>query len=186
MAASDRARWNSRYASADVQGPPTPFLDEVGEMLPIRGAALDVAAGGGRHATWLALRGMAVTACDVSDVGLQLARVSALAKGAVIETVQADLEAEPLPAGPWAVIVCVDYLQRSLYPQFAAALEPGGALVVVHPTRRNLERNPRPSARFLLEDAELPSLLSGLEVRRYEEGWFGHRHVARALAIKRR
>jgi hypothetical protein len=47
----------------------------------------------------------------------------------------------------------------------------GGLLVVVHPTRANLERHGKPGPDFLLDDGELLGLVSSLEIRRYDEGW---------------
>jgi hypothetical protein len=51
------------------------------------------------------------------------------------------------------------------------------------PTRSNLERHTRPDPRHLLEDGELPGLVPGLEIVRYEEGWTEQgRHEARLVA----
>jgi tellurite methyltransferase len=66
---------------------------------------------------------------------------------------------------------------------FSQVLAPGGLLVFAQPTRSNLQRNPHPSARFLLEDGELPQLLRGLKVISYTEGWTEEgRHEARLVA----
>jgi tellurite methyltransferase len=64
-------------------------------------------------------------------------------------------------------------------------LAPDGLLVFAQPTRSNLQRHPHPSARFLLEDGELPRLLQGLEVVSYSEGWTDEgRHEARLVASR--
>jgi hypothetical protein len=47
---------------------------------------------------------------------------------------------------------------------------------------RNLERNEKPSRRWLAEPNELLRDLSGLTVVYYREGWVGNRHVARMVA----
>ncbi len=58
-------------------------------------------------------------------------------------------------------------------------------LVFVQPTKSNLQRHERPSARFLLEDGEVPRLVQGLEILSYEEGWLEEdRHEARIVARK--
>ena len=58
--------------------------------------------------------------------------------------------------------------------------------MVVHPTRSNLRRHTRPGPRHLLGDGELPGLVRGLEVLRYEEGWTEQgRHEARLVARRR-
>ena len=44
-------------------------------------------------------------------------------------------------------------------------------LVIGIGTERNLVRHPRPSARFLLADGELPGLIPGLTTLEHREGW---------------
>ncbi len=58
-----------------------------------------------------------------------------------------------------------------------------GLLAVAHATRSNLARHPRPGPDRVLEDGELPGLVRGLDVLRYEEGWLeSGRHEARLVA----
>ncbi|MDP7397079.1 MAG: methyltransferase domain-containing protein [Lentisphaeria bacterium] len=185
MSPGQREKWNQRYAE---RGPdataPCPWLATVESLLPPAGTALDVAGGAGRHAVWLAQRGLTVTIADIADAGLELARRTAAAGNLAISTVAVDLESEPLPAGPWDVILNTAYLHRPLMTQFTGHLKPGGVLVVVHPTHANLERHRHPGARFLLEKNELPTLIRGLDIVRYEEGWLDGRHEARLVARK--
>src|SRR4051794_28043345 len=64
------ADWDERYAQREqwTTGP-NPLVESlVGELPP--GDAVDLAAGEGRHALWLAARGWRVTAVDFSAVGL--------------------------------------------------------------------------------------------------------------------
>ncbi len=185
MSEDDRVRWNERYRAEAVVAPPSPFLLALDAILPRRGRALDVAGGSGRHALWLARRGLDVTLADVSDVALEQAAQAATAAGLSLATQRIDLEAEPLPPGPWDVVVCIAFLHRPLFAAFPEVLAPGGLLVFEHPTRANLQRHPRPAAQYLLDDGELPRLVVGLEVLRYEEGWLERgRHDARLLARK--
>jgi tellurite methyltransferase len=183
MTQSDRERWNARYAEEATIPPPSPFLLGLDALLPRAGRALDVAGGPGRHALWLARRGLDVTLADVSDVALEIAARAARAEGVALETRLADLEVEPLPRGPWDLVVCTYFLHRPLFAAFPGVLAPGGLLVFAHATRRNLERHPRPGPRHVLEDGELPTLLGGLEVVRLEEGWHeAGRYEARVVA----
>lgn len=190
---TDRQRWNERWqaaaASRDLFSP-SPFLLSLVAILPkaaddVAPRALDVAGGPGRNALWLAGRGFDVTLVDVSSVALELARHAAAAAGVSLKLVESDLESEPLPSGPFDLVVAIDYLHRPLFPAFAAALASRGLLVYAQPTRKNLERNAHPSARFLLEDGELPRLVPTLEIVRYDERWFDDRHEARLVARKR-
>lgn len=186
MSRADRTRWNTRYRAQEEPLPPSPFLESLDPVLPRRGRALDVAGGSGRHALWLARRGLEVTLADVSDVALDHARRAAEAAGLALATLRVDLEEEPLPPGPWDLIVCTYFLHRPIFAAFPAALAPGGLLVFAHATRSNLQRHPRPGPRHVLEDGELPGLLGPLEVLRSEEGWLeSGRHEARVLARRR-
>ena len=186
MAEGDRARWDARYRDHGPErgGDPSPFLVALDDLLPRRGRALDLAGGAGRNACWLARRGLDVTIADVSPAGLELARAAAAAAGVTLRLVETDLETDPLPGGSYELIVSIDFLCRPLFAAFPAALVSGGLLVYSQPTRANLERHPRPTARFLLQEGELRSLVGDLEILRYEEGWFGDRHEARVVARK--
>lgn len=186
MARGDAGRWDRIYAERGPElAEPASFLTAQAGRLPRSGPALDVAGGSGRHALWLARRGLAATLVDVSPIALERAREAASAAGLALATLAIDLESELLPAGPWSLIVCFHYLQRSLFPAFAAALAPGGMLLFCQPTVRNLERHARPSRRFLLEEGELAGLVAPLplEVVVLAEGWSGEgRHEAHLLA----
>lgn len=182
MPEADRTRWNERYEAEGAPSDPSPFVTGLDALLPRAGRALDVGGGAGRHARWLARRGLEVTLADVSDVALAQAGAAAEAEGLRLRLLQVDLEAEPLPAGPWDLILCTYFLHRPLFAAFAEALRPGGLLVFAHATRRNLERHPRPGPSHLLLDGELPSLVAGLEIVLQEEGWLeAGRHEARVV-----
>jgi tellurite methyltransferase len=186
MSQRDKEKWNDRYRERRTgAAEPSSLVIGIEPLLPARGRALDVAGGAGRHAIWLARRGLDVTLIDVSDVGLARARERARAAGVDLITREVDLETAPLPPGPWDVIVVFHFLSRPLFPALAAALAPGGLLVFCQPTRRNLERHRRPSAAYLLDEGELPALIAGLdlEVISCEEGWLDEgRHEARLVA----
>jgi len=181
----DREKWNARYRAEEAPSPPSPFLTSLAPLLPRRGRALDVAGGTGRHALWLARRGLETTLADVSDVALEKAAAAARREGLTLATLAIDLQATPLPPGPWDVIVCRYFLHRPLFAGFPAALAPGGWLVVTHATHSNLQRHDRPGPEYLLDDGELPALIRGLTVIRSEEGWVeSGRHEARLVARK--
>jgi tellurite methyltransferase len=182
VASGDRERWNERHAR-EPAGEPSRFVTGLEAVLPRRGRAIDVGGGTGRHALWLARRGLEVTLADVSDVALGMAASAARGEGLPFTAIEVDLETVPLPAGPWDVIVCTYFLHRPLFDVFPVALAPGGWLVFAHATRTNLERNPRPGPRHLLEDGEIRALVHGLEIVRCEEAWFEEgRHEARLVA----
>jgi hypothetical protein len=186
MSDFDRQKWNAKYADADfAPREPSVGLVRLDRFLPRRGRALEVAGGAGRHAIWLAGRGLDVTIADISAVGLAQARERAAAAGLAIRTLEIDLQEDPFPAGPWDLIVSVCFLWRPIYAAYPAALAPGGLLVVIQPTKKNLQRHDKPPADFLLDDGELPRLVQGLEIVHFEEGWLGDdRHDAVLVARK--
>src|SRR5687768_1769764 len=143
MSQEDQDRWDAKYREGAGGTEPSSFLLSVADMLPTRGRALDLAGGRGRHARWLARRGLDVTLADVSSIGLELARAGTARTGVTSETIQVGFESEPAPPGPWDVIVDFHYLQRPLFEQFPRLLAPGGLLVFCQATVRNLERHPK-------------------------------------------
>jgi tellurite methyltransferase len=188
MPTADREKWDAKYSTvAGVPTEPSAVLIGLAAFLPTSGRALDVAGGAGRNALWLAARSLDVTIWDVSPVGLALARHRANAANLRLETAEIDLEsAEHLPTGQFDLILSVCYLFRPLLARLPSVLKPGGTLIVIQPTLRNLERNDKPPAPYLLEEGELPRFVPGVEIVHYEEGWFADgRHDAVLVGRKR-
>src|SRR3954469_24173257 len=74
----DAAGWDERYAASELvwSAEPNVFVAEAcADLAP--GRALDLAAGEGRNAIWLARRGWQVTAVDFSQAGLDKGRTLA-------------------------------------------------------------------------------------------------------------
>ena len=188
MPADDRTRWDQRYASGDYTGSSSGWVPEwVADMepwLPQGGPALDIAAGAGRVSRWLALRGFDVTAVDISPVGLALAREAVESDGHVLKTAEVDLETDPLPPGQFSLVTCFHYWQPDLFPGIQDRLARGGILAAEVFTVPNLERNERPSRRFLADLGELKRVCDPLEILHYWEGWSGDQSLARVVARK--
>ena len=186
MPESDREKWDHKYLVS--RGPatqPSSLITALAPHLPKTGRALDIAGGAGRHAIWLAQRGLQSTLVDVAQAGLEIAQQRADDAGVSLTTLQLDLEEAAFPAGPWDLLLSSHYLQRSLFPLYPEQLSPGGILICLQPTLTNLERHPKPSARFLLRPNELPDLVPDLEILHYREGWLeANRHEA-ILAARR-
>jgi 2-polyprenyl-3-methyl-5-hydroxy-6-metoxy-1,4-benzoquinol methylase len=165
-----RERWNERHARTSTEGrqtEPATWLVEHRELLGEAAGrrALDIACGRGRNTLWLAELGFDVDAVDISDVAIQTVAATAAQRGLAIAVRRLDLTAEPLPAPPYAVIVVVDYLERSLFPHIEAALEPGGLLLYETYTREHSEMNPK----FTLGPNELLQAFPALRVLRYRD-----------------
>jgi tellurite methyltransferase len=186
MTSSSRDKWNARYQARRPEvETPSEVLRQLDPYLPRAGRALDVAGGAGRNAIWLARRGLDVTLCDISPVGLQLATRRAEAAGVALKTREIDLENEDFPGGPWDLIVSVLYLWRPLLRKSVEQLAPGGVLAVIQPTRANLQRHPKPPLEYLLAEGELAALAEPLAILHYSEGWqVDGRHDAVLVARK--
>ena len=185
MSESDREKWDERFRSGDHGGREAPgWLRDLESELPTEGMAIDVAAGAGRMALWMARRGLDVMAIDISPVGLALAREAAADEGVQIRTEIADLTRDSLPEGPFDLVACFHYRQPDLFPDMRLRLAPGGILVAELPTLHNEERHATPSRRWLAEPNELIWGCAGLDIVYYREGWLGDRHLARVVARK--
>jgi SAM-dependent methyltransferase len=182
-----RRRWDRRYdAPGYIFGrAPHPLLVEHSSLLLRGGTALDLAAGEGQNAVYLARLGHRVQAVDISPLGLRKARRLAREQGLRLQTVQQDLELEPPPPGPFPVIVWMHYLQHDLAGPVEQRLAPGGLLLMELATTRNLRLHRRPARRFLLQPGELRGWFPGLEIVMYREGVYGHHEVAQLVARKK-
>jgi tellurite methyltransferase len=83
---------------------------------------------------------------------------------------QADLEEVSLPSQMFSAVLCVNYLQRSLFPQIERALVPGGVLLFETYTVAQLafEGGPR-NPNYLLESGELRTAFPALRGLFYRE-----------------
>lgn len=168
----DAAHWDQRYTETDRlwSADPNPTVAEVvGPMVP--GRALDLGAGEGRHAAWLAQRGWQVTAVDFSAVGITRGRSAV--PDLDVEWVVDDVRTWQPPAGTTFDLVLVAYLHLTddVLSRVADWLAPGGALVVVGHALRNLTDGvggPQ-DARLLHTEDQLSAAADGLRVERLGE-----------------
>lgn len=162
MTEADRERWDARFAGlgAGEPGPPGALVGRE-DLVPGTGRALDLACGRGTVAVWLARRGLAVDAVDVSAVGLAAGR----AQAPEVHWFQADLD-DGLPvAGPYDVIVCQRFRDPALYPALVDALAPGGLLVVSVLSEVGDSGGP-----FRAPPGELLAAFGALDVLHHDEG----------------
>ncbi|MGI9622990.1 MAG: class I SAM-dependent methyltransferase [Acidimicrobiales bacterium] len=164
-----RRRWNARYSRrAAAAGDPAPFLRSIESHLPTTGSALDVGGGLGANSVWLAERGMNVTLLDVSDEALAQAREMVIPRGVGVEFLRRDVETDGLPPESRSDLVLMHlFLARGVVSDIGHHLAVGGVFALCQPTVVNLERHPKPSARFLLREGEVEEI--GARMQR--EGW---------------
>ena len=177
------ARWDERYADADYiwDVGPNHFVERhLAGAAP--GTAIDLAAGEGRNAVWLAQQGWQAIAVDFSETGLAKARQLAEHRGVAdrVETIVADALTYR-PEEPVDLVV-IAYLQlpgpmvRTVLEHAATWLRPGGRLLIVAHDRSNLEHGyggpPMPEVLYDLDDTV--AALAGLRVEIAE---VAERHV---------
>ncbi|MQA62561.1 MAG: methyltransferase domain-containing protein [Actinophytocola sp.] len=138
--------WDAKFGASEflfTDKPNQTVAAEVAALPP--GSALDLAAGQGRNAVWLAQQGWDVTAVDFSPVGLDRARRLAAANDVDVTFVLADVLTWQ-PQRACYDLVLISYLQlpagqlRSVLNGAVAALAPGGTLLVIGHDRDNLTR----------------------------------------------
>lgn len=134
----DEADWDHRYGGDRTWSgnPNGTLVHEVTDLAP--GRALDVGAGEGADALWLADCGWTVTATDISGNALARIRAEAERRGLAVDLIHGDVN-DPAPFGTTTFdLVSLQYGsfrrtpdQRGLH-NLLNAVAPGGTLLVVH------------------------------------------------------
>jgi 2-polyprenyl-3-methyl-5-hydroxy-6-metoxy-1,4-benzoquinol methylase len=173
----DREHWDERYGTEELiwKAEPNRFLVEELDALP-PGRALDVACGEGRNAVWLASKGWRVTGADFSRAGLAKAQRLATDRGVKVTWVEADVvEWQPPTASFDLVVVMYLHLpaeqRHQTLAHAAAALAPGGVLLVVGHDTSNLSKGtggPQDPA-VLFAPEEIVEDLTSLRIERAEQ-----------------
>jgi len=173
----DARAWDERYAASDLVWSSTPNQFVERELAGLRpGRALDLAAGEGRNALWLAEQGWEVTAVDFSLVGLDKGRAlqerHPRGRDLHVEWVHADAltyEAGPVPFD----LAVIAYLQlvadqrRAAVRRAFGALRVGGTFfLVAHDSTNLTEGTGGPQDPAVLCTAE--DVLADLDGERFE------------------
>lgn len=139
----DSTSWDQRYRGTGLvwTGDPNRFVREfLADAIPA--VAVDLGAGEGRNAVWLAQRGWHVTAVDFSAVGLAKTRSLAQAAGVTVATEVADaLEycpPQPVDLVLLAYLQLPDVEQERLLRRIPGWLAPGGVVLVVAHDKSNV------------------------------------------------
>jgi 2-polyprenyl-3-methyl-5-hydroxy-6-metoxy-1,4-benzoquinol methylase len=162
----DQQFWDEHYrAHATLwSGEPNPHLvSEASGLKP--GTALDVGCGEGADAIWLAERGWQVRAVDLSGVALERAATKAAAAG---DQVAGRIYWQQVDLTDWDPghgrfdLVTSHYLhlpadqREPLFDRLAAAVRPGGSLLIVghHPSdlQTTMRRPKQPELFFTADD----------------------------------
>jgi SAM-dependent methyltransferase len=161
----DRLKWNEKYQSQSYPDEPAAIVKQYVELAGGKNA-LDIAAGNGRNALFLARQGFVVDAVDIADTGL----AQFAGKHPGIHPICADLDEFDIPANRYDLIVNIKYLNRRLFPYIFKGLAPGGVLIFetfldsLNPAKK------QPNCRdYLLRKNELVHAFSSLKIVFYKE-----------------
>jgi SAM-dependent methyltransferase len=173
----DARAWDERYAASELVWSATPNQFVASELADLRpGRALDLAAGEGRNALWLADHGWDVTAVDFSLTGLDKGRTlqerHEHGRDLHVDWVHADVltyDAGPVPYD----LVLLAYLQltederRTAVRRGFGSLRVGGTFfLVAHDTTNLTEGTGGPSSAAVLYTAE--EVLADLDGERFD------------------
>ena len=167
VANSDITRWNLKYQkgqASKIEPRGEPELIALTDLLDNQGLALDMAAGRGRTALYLAELGYRVIACDGAEAALAGCSSSARNRGLDVSCMVCDLETYRFSEGLFDLLVVVRYLNRSLLPILPGWIRPNGWLFYKTFNRRFLKTNPGFNPDYTVDPGELDRMFSRLDV----------------------
>lgn len=189
---SDQTRWNDRFGKKGfVLGKePNPFLKKHLHLLS-KGKALDLAAGEGRNAVYLAQHGFEVDAVDISEKGLRKARKLAREKGVKINLFLVDLDPYQIQKERYDLITNFYFLNRRLIPRIKKGIKKGGKVMfeTYLLEHRTLGTGGPQQAKYFLKPNELLSLFNDFRILFYREGVFregGRKKAVASLIAEKR
>lgn len=129
--------WDQRYSGDELAygEAANAFLSSVADRLPNVGRALDIGAGEGRNALFLASCGLNVLAVDQSEVGMQKALRLAKVRGLTLRTQAVDLRDFDAEHNSFDVITSIFVhlpadLRAAVHQRVGVWLKPGGLFVL--------------------------------------------------------
>ncbi|MXY57414.1 MAG: methyltransferase domain-containing protein [Gammaproteobacteria bacterium] len=169
MSTADRDRWNARYADGAYESRrhPSPYLEQNAHLLPETGRALDLACGAGRNAIYLANRGFAVDAVDISRVALEQGRADA---GELpIRWIECDLDDGFGASVDYDLIVNIRYVNLPLVSTLLGSLSPGGVLIIEQHLATAADVVGPKNPAYRVDRGDLGRVANGMIIERIDE-----------------
>lgn len=162
----DRTRWNKTYRKEKAVTESSWAVRRFFSLASGR-KALDIAAGTGRNAVFLADQGFIVDAVDISDIGL----AQFAGNHPRINPICADLDNFDIPRNHYDLIVNTKFLNRRLFPYIYEGLVGGGLLIFETFLEIPDNNAQQPHCRdYLLRQNELLHAFIDLRIVFYKEG----------------
>lgn len=182
---ADQKRWDERFRGKGFafSKEANPFLRRHVKLLP-KGKALDIAAGEGRNAIFLAQHGFEVEAVDISEMGLEKTNKLAKEMGVKIHTSLTDLDSYQIEKEKYDLIANFYFLKRRLVPKMKHGLRKGGRVIFETYTldQRMLGTGGPKRAKYFLKPNELLKLFKDFRILFYREGIFKEGGRRKAVA----
>ena len=161
---------------------PSQFLVDNLDILP-QGKVLDLAMGNGRNAIFLAKHGYDVEGVDISAAAVRNAKGMALKARVSLKAKVVDLESGyKIRKSAYDIIICFNYLQRSLIQDIKDGIVNGGFVVfetyIIDQMEYGRPRNPE----HLLKYNELLTTFREFRCLRYREGVIKSQKKIKAVA----
>ncbi len=148
-----KEKWDNRYRVAKKRAV-SEYLKRFYSLAP-KGRALDIACGVGHNALFLAQNGFFVDCVDISQEALKQFSHPNIDKFC--------MAIEDFDFKKYTLIVCFNFLERSIFPKMISSLEEGGIVIYEGFTYKS-SINPR----YRLEKNELFEVFGELEILYYE------------------
>ena len=182
---ADQKRWDKRFGMKEfVLGKePNLFLKKHIRLFQ-KGKALDIAAGEGRNAVFMAEHGFEVDAVDISEKGLKKAQSLAREKGVRINTFVVDLDQYQIEKERYDLIANFYFLKRRLIPRIKKGLKKGGKVIfeTYLLEHRTLGTEGPKQAKYFLKPNELLRLFKNFRILFYREEIFREGGRRKAVA----
>lgn len=162
----DQLKWNEKYQTKSTPHEPSSIVKQYSKLAGGK-KALDIAAGNGRNALFLAKQGFTVDAVDISDTGLKLFA----GQHPNIHCICVDLDNFDIPDARYELIINIKYLNRRLFPYIRRGLAPGGILIFQTFVDAPSDANNDPICRdYRLRKNELLRTFLSFSIVYYKEG----------------
>lgn len=159
----DKMKWNEKYLKMSFsKEEPSEIVKKYYNLAKI-GTALDIACGLGRNSKFLAQIGYFVDAVDISDIALKN-----LQNIENINPIEADLDSYKIKEDYYDLIVCINYLNRNLFPQIREGLKNSG-LIIYETFVYSKDNENEMKKEYLLEKNELLHQFIDFDIIYYEE-----------------